>query len=573
MPPKKPKVSKASKASGPESSKPAKAARSTSKSKTPPLKGKGSGPTKNATSAAKPKASSSKLKRSATEGSNDEPLTKKLKKTKEPKASSSKSKQPTAKESEEEEPLNETEEVKDSKDFEKSPKVRKQPVKSDPVWYFKPATSPPTTSQNLPTALMTTFHHALYHVISVGLLLHELQNTPEGTWIQLPTLVDGSADATMVNEKKVAIKKLLSTDTRTKDITDFKLLRYLEIALGTWADGDKFMPFRMHAPSMSLVESLFPKYQTNVNISKKGSSASRTGSKVEEHSLNIFRLAVIRIFGVGDPALIQALANATKSSEVITKLESSLPADKKSLSRSVYGQLLIPCKTITEIVTNCEKLGSSLANKIHNQKEEATFEYVQSHIEAANIPYMKAQCLLTWLFGCDLAALGYCAEATWDDLADKMGIIGGSKTEFKSRRDDNGKGKAKVVNRESSSGGGGPVKGLELVTETAMKKAEAQKSEINDDGFQFRTEMEIKLVTKRKSLFIPNCDTVVKKLNEEFQEQFEMLGMTEGILPRDMEHFLCKIARMEGRGNFEFWKEPKVKETKESKSKGSRKKK
>lgn len=463
------------------------------------------------------------------------------------------------------------------KKFEKTKKP-----KPDPVWYFKPS-APLTTT----TIFTTTFYDGLHHVMAVGILLNDFQSTPGGTWIEPPLLEDGTADITKDKEKKAAVKKFLCTDPRTKDIPDASLLRYLEIALGAWSDGDKFMPIRMKAPSMTLISTLFQKPTANA------------GSEAQAIKITFFRLALIRIFGVGDPVQIKKLASATDLAETTTAIESSFPAEKHSIARTVYGQLLISRDSIPKIVIRCGMLASSLAIKIAGQQEKISFKDVQVAIVTTDIPYMKEYSLLTWLFGCDLASLGYCEEATWEDLADKMGITGedsgqsnenggdlaenGGDVEQPEPGKDKGKDKASAKPKGpkkttiKSAGGSGTHKALNIVAHLAKKKAAQFAEDTSEDNILlFRNEINIKDVLTKKPAFVNECKVVVAKMNEVFRDELEKLGMVGGILPKDMEHFLCKISRMEGRGKFvkeKIGKPSRVPQDKASKAESSKSKK
>lgn len=478
--------------------------------------------------------------------------------TPKPKASASKRKRTTGdkSDSDDDTPI-------DSLKDRASKRVKK--AKPDPVWYFKPASPLSVTANPNHTIFSIILYHAIHHVMAVGILLHDFQSTTDGAWIEPPLLEDGTFDAKKDTKKKAAVKKFLCKDPRIKDIADPPLLRYLEITLGTWSDGDKYMPIRMKAPSMMLVSSIFPSYTDEASQ-----------YEVQVHALTLFRLALIRIFGVGDPVLIKKLANAADCNAASNTILTSFPADKNSMNRTVYGQMLLARETIPKAVEGCNRLASSLAEKLVKQEAKLSFKDVRAEIIDADVLWMREDGLLIWLFGCDLAALGYCEEATWDDLADKMGIV----DDAENSRDDEQPEPAKVKGKRKSLakpktpkkattksvGGSGPHKALEMVAEMARKKAAELAESNGDDHFLFRNEMKIKAIMTQKSAFINECKVIVSQLNEVFQDHFEKLGMSAGILPRDMEHFLCKISRMEGRAKFIPWKEPALRKAAKEKA-------
>lgn len=357
------------------------------------------------------------------------------------------------------------------------------------------------------TPFMQSLSRAVLHIARTGGIVHELH---------------GSSDWYSVKPDANALKEVVYEYGETNGIKDPQFLRYLEITLSCFQAGDKYMPLRMLAPSMKLVSKILPPYDA---------SASE-----ESLRLGVFQLAGIRIFGVGNQSLVRSMATVSTADEMLNFAESSFVSPTSStVQRLVYGNLQIHRGSLRNIVDCSEKMAKGLAKKLKETDVQLTFAEIETTVCSHRIPYMKQGTILLWLFICDLAAFGYCSEATYEDLSRK--VIGQAKD---SKEDEGGSGPEagiEPVKKGAKEGGSGPKAGIELVKKDAKLRA----TDVID-----------------KDTFIQACEIVAATLNEEFGEEFRKMGIDQGILPRDMEHFLCKISRLNGRGKFDPPKTPKT---------------
>ncbi|KAH8773030.1 hypothetical protein BGZ57DRAFT_855320 [Hyaloscypha finlandica] len=277
--------------------------------------------------------------------------------------------------------------------------------------------------------------------------------------------------------------------------TKANFLYSIATALASDFTADKFFPLRLTGASMRQIIQILP--------IQSGTTA-----------LNVFQLAIFRVFGFGDKSHLTALALPQSTPPNFNSLATTITAwgGPSNIALPVYGNFQVVKSKIPTMLTLLWEFSQALHNDYTTRKTAGaalTFASVYKSLADKRIPSLPSGGIIPWVLVSDYVEYGICLSPTAQDLAEHI-----------------------MPSSKSSKGSpSGPTAGLKHA-------ADISKEEMPKDAAALAGVL-------RKIM------QVLMEPGKEMKTVMKLVGACEEVQGRrvsvvDVEHALCKVSRQLG---------------------------